>query len=246
MPEDPAARSPGQPAAGGSAPVRSAQRAPHARLTEVVRRHLDNPWREPLHAPTVDAFEALRAIVHGDEARRLVLDSGCGTGEGTRRLAGRWPGHLVLGVDKSAARLSRVGASGRPVREGNVAWVRAELASFWRLAVAAGWRAERHYLCYPNPWPKPRHLGRRWHAHPVFPQLLALGGELELRCNWGVYADEFARALGVALGRPAPVVERVQVEAPLTAFERKYAASGHVLYRVACTVEAPRGGWRGA
>jgi len=118
-----------------------------------------------------------------------------------------------------------------------VIWLRAELATFWRLAVQAGWRLHRHFLLYPNPWPKPGHLRRRWHAHPVFPDLLQLGGRLELRSNWAVYAEEFAVAVNHALGtRVQPM--RLAGSDDLSPFERKYRASGHALYSVALSLDA--------
>jgi tRNA (guanine-N7-)-methyltransferase len=210
--------------------VNSAQKTVHPRLETVVDVHLAEPSRDPVHPPTVEAFEALGALgVTGRE--KLVLDSGCGTGDSTRQLAGMLPDCLVIGVDKSLARLSRTGARSYPHREGNALWLRAELASFWRLARADGWRLHRHYLLYPNPWPKPGQLRRRWHAHPVFPDLLGLGGRLEMRCNWDIYALEFALAAGRVLGRevcPGSVEESGLV----SPFERKYRASGHPLYSV--------------
>jgi tRNA (guanine-N7-)-methyltransferase len=183
-----------------------------------------------LHPPSCRAFEALAAVLDGQRLE-LVLDSGCGTGESTRQLARRFPEMLVIGVDKSSSRLSRLGTSRFPHREGNALWLRAELATFWRLAADAGWRPARHYLLYPNPWPKPGQLQRRWHAHPVFPVLLALGGRLEMRCNWSVYAEEFAYAAARLAGTPVPVVP-LDVDTPLSPFERKYRDSGHALYSV--------------
>lgn len=218
------------PAANHSRMVHSSQAGVHPRLDRVVARHRDANWRAPLHPPTVRAFEALRAVVEGD-GRPLILDSGCGTGASTRELARAFPGSLVIGVDKSAARLGRIGAERFPHREGNAAWLRADLATFWRLALADGWRLQRHYLLYPNPWPKPSQLQRRWHGHPVFPALLALGGRLELRSNWALYAQEFARAAAALTGRP--VASRpLQAGGPVSPFERKYRASGHALYSV--------------
>lgn len=137
----------------------------------------------------------------------------------------------MIGIDKSAARLAKTGASSFPYRENNVIWLRAELASFWRLALADDWRLERHYLFYPNPWPKPGQLQRRWHAHPVFPDLLRLGGRLEMRCNWRVYADEFAFAVNRLSGSALQPVQLGKVD-PVSAFERKYQDSGHELYQV--------------
>jgi hypothetical protein len=67
----------------------------------------------------------------------------------------------------------------------------------------------------------------------VLPCIAALGGSVELRTNWRIYADEFALALGLA-GARVDACETVDAATPLTPFERKYAASGHELWR--CTV----------
>ena len=219
-----------------SRPVSSLQHDVHPRLAAVLDTHLSHAWRAPLHAPSVAAFETLAAEV-GNETRRLVLDSGCGTGESTRLIAQAWPDCLVIGVDKSQVRLARSGATRFPHREKNAVWVRAELPTFWRLALAVGWRLQRHYLLYPNPWPKPAQLRRRWHAHPVFPQLLALGGVLEMRCNWEVYALEFAAAANRVLGvETSPqLLGETDITSP---FELKYRASGHPLYSVSVSCEA--------
>lgn len=196
----------------------------HPRLDEAVRRHLASSWRQPVRGHSKKAFESVQDRI--SRSRRLVLDSGCGTGESTANLAMRHPKSLVVGVDKSAARLARA-----PRLPSNALLVRAELADFWRLAVGAGCRLERHYLFYPNPWPKPAHLKRRWHAHPVFPALLELGGFVELRTNFEIYALEFARALELAGVEDAEVVS-FDGHAPASPFERKYAKSGHRLWRL--------------
>ena len=220
--------------------VVSSQPEIHPRLESILERHLACAWRAPLHKPSTSAFQALERMIQdaGDMANaKLVLDSGCGTGESTRLIARTLPDCLVIGVDKSETRLARTGASSFPYREGNVVWLRAELATFWRLARRAGWRLRHHFLLYPNPWPKPGQLRRRWHAHPVFPDLLRLGGRLELRCNWEIYAREFALAANRLLGtnaRPRPLVE----SAVTTPFERKYRISGHPLYSVSVSCEA--------
>lgn len=216
--------------------VRSSQADVHPRLEALLDRHASRPWEQPFHAPTVAAFDALERLL-GRPEKPLVLDSGCGTGESTRLIARAFPGRLVVGVDKSLARLRRGGADTFPRREGNAVWLRAELTTFWRLALRAGWRLERHYLLYPNPWPKPSGLQKRWHAHPVFPDLLKLGGRLEMRCNWEVYAREFAFAVNRILGTRARVT--TPPDSPvLSPFERKYRASGHRLYSVAVSADS--------
>lgn len=196
-----------------------------------MRRHATTPWRGPLHAASEEAFalaETLRQRAGAD--RPLVLDAGCGTGHSTRELARRHSEALVVGIDQSAARLARVGAEHRPRLEGNCLWVRADLATIWRLVQAARWPVTHHYLLYPNPWPKSAHLARRWHGHPVFPTLLALGGTLELRSNWSVYVEEFCRAATLVTGRSATPRRLPEYAAPVSPFERKYAASGHELW----------------
>jgi tRNA G46 methylase TrmB len=212
-----------------SHPVQSAQTAVHPRLQETVRRHFDNPWQQPLHAPTQHAFSQLQSML-GNTPLPLMLDSGCGTAASTLHLAELHPGHCVIGVDQSAARLRRLAPDGIAAI-GNAIILRAELASFWRLFVEAGMQAERHYLLYPNPWPKAVHLGRRWQGHPVFPTLMRTARQFELRSNWRVYVEEFAFALRFT-GHAQAAVETLHIDLPLTPFERKYWDSGHGLWRV--------------
>ncbi len=211
---------------GRSRSVRSIQTAPHEALEAVVARHAASQFAKPIADYNRQAFDAVAGRLDRD-ARPLILDSGCGTGDSSRLLARRHPDHLVVGVDRSADRLSR---RGRTTPE-NCLLVRADLIDFWRLAHRAGWRPVRHYLLYPNPEPKPRHLKRRFHAHPVFPTFVALGGRLEARSNWRVYLEELAIALAFH-GRSATIESLPPPAEPLTLFERKYADSGQRLWRL--------------
>src|SRR5690606_21117415 len=111
----------------------------------------------------------------------------------------------------------------------NALLLRAECADIWRLMQQAGWRIQRHFLLYPNPWPKPAHLQRRWHGHPVLPSLLAISEQLEVRCNWELYAREMAAALELAGWRAE--YQPWECPEPLTDFEDKYQASQHALWR---------------
>lgn len=213
-----------------SRPVVSAQEGPHRDLAERVGRHLEHPWQKPILEHNRQAFDAAVAAWRDWNGEApLLLDSGCGVGCSTLQLASRYSDHFVVGIDQSLDRLQR----GKPLPvPANVVFVRAELADFWRLLHAAQLGLSRHYLLYPNPWPKIGHLARRWHGHPVFPALLALGGRLECRSNWKVYVDELAAAIALATGRQAEVETLVPDSTPLTPFEAKYQASGHALYRL--------------
>lgn len=220
-----------------SRPVSSSQLKVHTGLAALIQRHLAAPFRKPLAAHNIAAFAAAEAAwrAHGGG---LILDSGCGTGASTRALALRHPAAFVIGVDKSARRLT-AGARAAPGDEArNCVLVRADLVDFWRLAFEAGWRLQRHYLLYPNPWPKRSQLARRWCAHPVFPVLLALGGRLELRSNWEIYVQEFAQAAAFASGHKA-AVEALAPQPPLSPFERKYRATGQPLFRCIVDLRGP-------
>src|SRR3569833_3311786 len=171
-----------------SRPVSSAQTDVHEQLQNALARHTAHPFRKPILDHNRAAFEEAVTAWHTAGARPLILDAGCGVGLSTLHLASDFPGHFVIGVDQSADRLARRTAWPAPLPE-NFVRVRADLVDFWRLMLDAGMRPARHYLLYPNPWPKRGQLGRRWHGHPVFSVIMALGGRLECRSNWRIYIE---------------------------------------------------------
>jgi tRNA (guanine-N7-)-methyltransferase len=214
--------------ANSTIPV-SAQQGVHDRLAEQVARHLAQPFRKPINDYNREAFEA--SLSGWDGKAPLILDAGCGVGHSTIQLARSFPDHWVIGVDQSQDRLSRRKPYPDALMPKNMVFVRADLVDYWRLLHAAGLHLARHYILYPNPWPKIGHLTRRWHAHPVFPFIPKLGGILEVRSNWSVYVEEFAAALGQVLGQDVPWAT-FEAAVPLTPFERKYRDSGQTLYRL--------------
>jgi tRNA (guanine-N7-)-methyltransferase len=218
-----------------SRPVDSGQDAVHPQLIKVLKTHLHSEYKRPISAHSHALFtsvDKLRQRIN----KPVVLDSGCGTGASTQELAAKNPDMLVIGVDKSSHRLARGGLDGDIGHKDNYLLVLMNLLDFWRLALQHGWRLKKHYLLYPNPWPKAKHLRRRWHAHPVFPELLRLGGELELRCNWRVYAEEF-QAVMEFIAPGSCKLEEFSANTNISLFELKYAASGHKLYRCRCSLD---------
>ncbi|MGO0790971.1 tRNA (guanine(46)-N(7))-methyltransferase TrmB [Herbaspirillum seropedicae] len=221
-----------------SSPISSAQTGVHEQLASLVARHAAHPFRKPVADYNLRAFEASMDAWRAAGQAPLILDTGCGVGLSTLHLASQYPDHFVIGIDQSADRLARHTHWNGP-EPVNLCFVRADLVDYWRLALQAGVRPARHYLLYPNPWPKIGHLARRWQGHAVFPAIVALGGQIECRSNWRIYVEEFAAALSQLSG------QRIQAEAwrperPITPFERKYLASGHALWRCQADLDAVR------
>ena len=200
----------------GAREVSTNQTDIYDKLEEVVRKYALSSYLRPIADHTRTAFAKAVTFVRGfypdlrDVAYKVILDSGCGTGESTVNIALAHPDIPVIGIDKSVTRLAKAG--GAAVNNAtlnsagalppNAFLVRAELLDFWRLAleaVTAGrWSIPYHALYYPNPWPKQSEATRRFHLHPIFPTLLQLGDTIELRTNWEIYAREFAEAVRVA------------------------------------------------
>jgi len=233
---------------------------PHPAVSSAAVRHaanLDRYLSSPLHGPTIEAFSTTVEwldLMDPVGSCALILDSGCGTGRSTRLAAISNPDALVIGVDRSTHRLDR----GRDVLLPPNAWlVQAELASFWRLLLLAqegklAARVQRHQILYPNPYPKAKQRGKRWHCHPALPVALQLGNSLELRSNWLTYLVEFREAVhalahsqcaagvqpAVRRAAAAHLPARMSVlhlrdsDDALTLFEAKYAAKADGLYRL--------------
>jgi tRNA G46 methylase TrmB len=232
-----------------STPVYSNQPGINDQLARQVARHAASTFQKPIAGYNQIAFDQFLQAWEQAGRMPLIVDAGCGIGLSTFNLAVQFPDHFVLGVDQSADRISR-----------NVLWpgdlppnclrLRADMVDIWRLLLAAGIRPARQYVLYPNPWPKKTQLARRWHGHPVFPAMVALGGLFECRSNWKIYIEECAAALEQLLGVPvatqaffpqlpetatAPGSKEPTGPVPITPFEHKYLASGHGLWR--CQVD---------
>jgi tRNA (guanine-N7-)-methyltransferase len=215
--------------------VDSNQNEVHRQLLKVLKIHLNTEYRLPISTYSRSTFSLVDKI-RKELNKPLILDSGCGTGHASKLLATANPDRLIIGVDKSSHRLAKGGLGCNFELLENCLLLKMNLVDFWRLAVEYGWKLEKHYLLYPNPWPKAKHLRRRWHAHPVFPQLLKLGGELELRCNWKLYAEEFQAAMNfIAPG--SCILTEYRERTGISLFEQKYLRQGHQLYRCHCFLD---------
>ena len=213
--------------------VYSNQTGMHEDLAATIKKHLLSAWQEPIPEHTRIAADKIVNLAR-KHSGPLILDSFCGTGMSTTKLAERFPDALVIGIDKSQDRLAKHVSAEVP----NYHLIRASCEHTWALLAKAEIRCSQHYLLYPNPWPKKSHLKRRIHGHPAFPLLRALGGNIVLRSNWLTYVEEFEAGMHL-LGYRSRITE-VRATNPLTLFERKYGTNNENLWQ--CESIAPKEG----
>lgn len=209
----------------------------HPNLAQFVAKHLAHPYQRPLQPYNIEACNWLLEQWQAAGSPPIILDSGCGVGLSSRSLSETFADYLVIGIDQSLQRLMKAGAKKGFYQQDNLCLVRADLVDCWRLLHQQGMLPRKHFILYPNPWPKKRHLQRRWHGHPIFPYLIKLGGELEIRSNWQTYIDEFEFALE-QLDCASSGTTVYQPDIYLTPFEKKYALSGQRLYRLTAKLDS--------
>ena len=135
----------------------------------------------------------------------------------------------------------------------NVFLIRAELADFWRLWLEEASSTttttetrlslpEKHFLLYPNPYPKRRRYQNRWYCHPSFPLLRKLASEeIVVRSNWKEYLQDFATAVEIANNNqeeeevqytPNDITQVDSSQLAWTNFEQKYFDVGENCYEL--------------
>ena len=202
--------------------VTSNQRAAHPQLKKNTRRHAATVFHKPLSDRSLTWWQE-----HQDTLleNRLILDSGCGKGQSSLLLAERFPNHTILAIDQSQNRLQKLSHH----KPHNLIIAQTDCVEIWRLCAAHPCHIDKHYLLYPNPWPKKKHLQRRWHGHPCFSLLIQLSDHTHLRSNWACYIDECAKTC-YQLGRHAQTYCISPYHPALTHFEAKYQAAGVPCY----------------
>ena len=219
--------------AGNSKAIVTNQPDIHEKLSDIVKKHLAHLSQKPYQEHTLAAFDKVNRLVEEHQGE-VILDSCCGVGQSTRLLAKKNPQALVIGVDKSAHRINKDDAELVKQTEtdqvSNFILVRADLNDFYRLVAKSNWPISKHYILYPNPWPKAKHIQRRWHGSAVFPELIGLGKQIILRSNWLLYLQEFQLAAKIA--QRTGEISQVSDALPLTPFEAKYTASGQTCWQL--------------
>ena len=201
----------------------------HKNLDAIVTKHLNSSFKKPFNQHNLEAFAAANTFIK-QQQKPVILDSFCGTAHSSVLLAKQHPNHTIIGVDKSKYRLAKAPEELHTLT--NCLLLRTDIDDFWRLAAQDNWKLSKHYILYPNPWPKSTHIKRRVHGSAVFKDMLALGGHIELRSNWQIYVKEFSHALTLAGFNTEEKNIKPQGEF-MTLFEKKYALSKHELW--SCT-----------
>ncbi|MBU2977326.1 SAM-dependent methyltransferase [Alteromonas sp. C1M14] len=212
---------------GNSRAVISNQTGIHDKLDALVMRYKQSESQRPVSEHTRGAFLAVEEWLD-DWQGDIVLDSCCGVGQSTATIATQYPDCKVIGLDKSAMRVGK--HSHYQSGAANYAVFRADVNDFWRLAQQGRWSVKKHYLLYPNPYPKRSQIQKRWYGSAAMVDLMALCPNIEVRSNWLLYLQEFAQAAkhyGLA-----STLNEVATDTPLTPFERKYRASGQTCWQL--------------
>ena len=153
--------------------------------SNIYAQHTINSFKEA--RDFVDEFYSSNRTRRSN-LKTVILDSGCGVGFSTLQLARKFPQYPIIGIDRSIHRLEKNTAyqtlqrddfANTPITDfkdenpnlnsgsglNNVLLIRAELSDFWMLAVEqSNWTVHSHYILYPNPYPKNKHILRRWHG----------------------------------------------------------------------------------
>ena len=167
---------------------------------------------------------------------QLVVEIGCGKGDATATMASGDADALVIACEPNGAMLANLAVL---LDGGGITNVRLWLGDAFDLLAALGPSTVSEIrIWFPDPWPKPRHAGKRL----VTPQRLALlvdalrpGGLLRLATDDACYADETLTAIAAELRLTGGVVPRPPAR-PVTRFEARGLREG----RSATDLEARR------
>lgn len=164
----------------------------------------------------------------------VEIDLGCHRGTFVVAMAERYPGTRFLGVERQLGRVQRCQAKIERLGLTNAHVIAGEGLNTLREVLPAGAASVIH-VSFPDPWPKRRHWDRRlvngeflraaWRA-------LIPGGALRLMTDDAAYFEAMGNVVADGDGFvPAPWDDGR--EYPETEFQKKFAASGKPVHRLA-------------
>ena len=157
-----------------SSKVFSNQLKKNAKLSYYLEKNYQNDFSPSINESTFRIYKQIKYFE--DQGIPIILDNGCGTGLSSLWLAVQNPDSVVFGIDRTAKFINKK-------RYKNLIFAQVEISQLWRILWEKKIPVSKAYLLYPNPWPKSKHLTRRWHAHPAFKYLIYITNSLELRTN---------------------------------------------------------------
>jgi tRNA (guanine-N7-)-methyltransferase len=161
--------------------------------------------------------------------RRVIVEIGCGRGDATAAMAAGDADSLVIACEPNGAMIASLAEL---LDEGGHSNVHLWLGdAFDLLGVLGPDGAAEIRIWFPDPWPKPRHAGKRLFTAlrlDLIVDALAPGGLLRVATDDPAYAAEALDAIGrnarLDVGR---VVERPAAR-PITRFEARGEREGRV------------------
>src|SRR5688572_10561641 len=110
-------------------PIISNQFAPHPNTETLAKKQANAIYRRPFSQTQISAFSEADDWI---KARRgkIILDSGCGTGDSSFWLSETFSDCLIVGVDQSAARLEKARARLDASKNNRILFIRARLEDF--------------------------------------------------------------------------------------------------------------------
>ena len=161
------------------------------------------------------------------------MEIGFGRGDFTVRLARENPDRKIIGFELSAVSVEKLMRRIRKEKLGNVHCVRID--AYWGFyLLLKDSSVEKIYMNYPDPWFKKRHHKRRLTKEEnlyIFARRLKEGGEIRIRTDYRPFVDftlEEAEKLGVF----ETDVRRLEIEEPLTKYEKKWLLEGRELTEI--------------
>ncbi|MDC3067444.1 methyltransferase domain-containing protein [Pseudomonadota bacterium] len=202
--------------------VFSNQLKKNTKLLYCLEKNCQNDFTPSINKSTFEIYEQIKDC--NDQKVPIILDNGCGTGSSSLWLAAQNPNAVVFGIDRSVNFI-------KINKYENVVFAQVEISQLWRLLWEKKVQISKAFLFYPNPWPKSKHLTRRWHAHPAFKYLTDITNSLELRTNWELYALEAQASLEFMTDNRTSL-SKFKPNHSISLHEDKYMKSGHDLFKL--------------
>ena len=161
--------------------------------------------------------------------RPIIVEIGCGKGDATAAMAPGDGDALVIACEPNGAMLANLALL---LDEGGITNVRLWLGdAFDLLGVLGPGTVSEIRVWFPDPWPKPRHAGKRLitaRRLGLLVDALQVGGRFRLATDDVAYASEALAAIATEPRLTGDVVPRPAAR-PITRFESRGLSEGRVV-----------------